>query len=127
MNEVVKNIIETTAKSVRVSKISQAREIFKSKLESRLSGQYQSYRDFRFSVINMFVITLGVNESTASTMFNNIKREILLENPEVNLSRDPRKIKIRTSTGKRGRPLGSKNKPKIVIAQNIPQQETEAA
>ena len=48
-------------------------------------------------------------------MFNSAKKEAEAADASIGLGRDPKKVKA-PSTGKRGRPVGSKNKAKEVVA-----------
>jgi hypothetical protein len=100
-------------KQPRVTKISQSKSIFAAKLLMRDAGAYNSNKAFRADVINSLVSDLGVNPATASTMYNTLKNEAMEATPGLVIARDPKKQKA-PSTGKRGRPLGSKNKPKAV-------------
>lgn len=97
----------------RVTKISQAKSIFAAKLLMRDAGAYTSNKAFRADVINSLVSDVDVNPATASTMYNTLKNEAMQATPGLMIARDPKKQKA-SSTGKRGRPLGSKNKPKVV-------------
>lgn len=100
-------------KAPRVTKISQAKSIFSAKLLMREAGTYATNKQFRADVIQTLVTDLGVNVATASTMYNTLKNDAnkAIDTPELAIGRDPKKVKA-PSSGKRGRPLGSKNKPK---------------
>lgn len=96
------------------SKKSQALAIFNAKLAERAQGLYGSNKEFRAAVLVAIETELSVSRPSASTMFNSAKKEAEAANPAVGLGRDPKKAKA-PSTGKRGRPVGSKNKPKAEV------------
>ncbi len=58
---------------------------------------------------------LGVSVASAATMFNSAKKATEATDPEVKLGRDPKVVKVKVSTGKRGRPVGSKSKKTAVV------------
>ena len=101
------------------SKKSQALEIFQAKLIERSQGLYGSNKDFRSAVLSAIESGLGVSRASASTMYNAAKVEAEAADATVALGRDPKKVKA-PSTGKRGRPAGSKNKAKeVVVADTV--------
>lgn len=110
---------KTEAKAPKApSKKSQAQEIFNAKLALRAEGKFESNKDFRAAVMREIESVLNVSTASAATMYNTFKVEAEAANPEIGLGRDPKKEKApAANAGKRGRPAGSKNKPK----------ETEAA
>lgn len=112
------------------SKKSQADRIFAEKMELRAAGQFASNRDFRAAVLAAMQEELGVSTASAATMYNTAKKEAEARDPEVGLGRDPRREVVKTTgTGRRGRPVGSKNRPKTVVIPAQPDQaaDTEAA
>lgn len=97
------------------SKKSQALEIFQVKLTERKQGLYGSNKEFRAAVLVAIETELGVSRASASTMYNAAKVEAEAADATVALGRDPKKVKA-PSTGKRGRPEGSKNRVKETVA-----------
>lgn len=97
------------------SKKSQAVAIFQAKLSEREQGLYASNKEFRAAVLNTIITDLAVSVASASTMYNQCKKEF-----EINdLGRDPKKVKVKVEGAKRGRPQGSKNREKVVDAPTI--------
>jgi hypothetical protein len=94
------------------SKKSRATAIFTAKRELLASGEFKSNKEFRQAVLRQIEADLGVTVASASTMYNAAKAEAEKADPTFKLGRDPKKEKA-PSTGKRGRPAGSKNAPKI--------------
>lgn len=94
------------------SKKSQAVEIFRAKLAERSQGLYGTNKEFRAAVLSAIQTQLGVSVASAATMYNAAKKEAEAADASVKLGRDPKKEKVKTGSGKRGRPVGSKNKPK---------------
>lgn len=97
------------------SKKSLALAIFQAHLAIRAAGKYTSNKEFRAAVLGAIETELSVTRASASTMFNSAKKEAEAADATVGLGRDPKKVKA-PSTGKRGRPVGSKNKAKEVAA-----------
>lgn len=97
------------------SKKSQALAIFQANMELRAAGKFDSNKAFRAKVLAEIQEQLGVSVASAATMYNTAKKDAEDANPEVGLGRDPKKEKVKT-TGKRGRPAGSKNKEKVTVA-----------
>lgn len=95
------------------SKKSLALAIFQAKLAERAQGLFGSNKEFRAAVLVAIETELSVSRASASTMFNSAKKEAEAADANVGLGRDPKKVKA-PSTGKRGRPVGSKNKAKEV-------------
>lgn len=93
------------------SKKSQADAIFAARLADRAAGKYATNKEFRAAVLAQIQADLGVSVASASTMYNAAKKAAEAADASVGLGRDPKKEKP-VSTGKRGRPVGSKNKPK---------------
>lgn len=93
------------------SKKSQALAIFQNKMADRAAGKFASNKEFRAAVLNTIIADLGVSVASAATMYNAAKQEAEAADTSVKLGRDPKKEKA-PSTGKRGRPVGSKNKSK---------------
>ena len=112
------------------SKKSLAMAIFAAKLTEREQGLFASNREFRAAVLKTIQTELGVSVPSAATMFNAAKVEATAANPAIGLGRDPKKVKVSTGTGKRGRPAGSANKPKAevpaVVAEIAPVAEAVA-
>ena len=112
------------------SKKSQADRIFAEKMELRAAGHYASNRDFRAAVLAAMQEELGVSTASAATMYNTAKKEAEARDPAVGLGRDPRREVVKTTgTGRRGRPAGSKNRPKTVVIPAQPDRpaDTETA
>lgn len=98
------------------SKKSRAVAIFAAALAMRAEGKFDSNKAFRAHVLSTIEAELGVSTASAATMYNSAKKDAEAANAEVKLGRDPKKEKVKTGTGKRGRPAGSKNKPKTEAA-----------
>ncbi len=96
------------------SKKSKANAIFAAKLIERSQGLFASNKEFRAAVLSTIQADLGVSTASAATMYNAAKKDAETADAAVALGRDPKKEKA-PSTGKRGRPSGSKNKAKEVI------------
>lgn len=113
MNDTVQIAI-TEAVVKQPTKKSQADRIFQTKMEEREQGLFASNKEFRASVLSAMIAELNVSVASAATMYNTAKLGAEKVNPDVGLGRDPKKVKA-PSTGKRGRPAGSKNRPKEVV------------
>lgn len=96
------------------SKKSQADAIFAAKMADLKVGKFTSNKEFRAAVLTQIVIDLTVSVASAATMYNQCKKEYEAADTTVKLGRDPKKEKP-VSTGKRGRPVGSKGKPKVIV------------
>ena len=118
--------VETTvvATPKAPSKKSLALAIFQAKLVERSQGLFASNKEFRAAVLRAIETDLSVSTASAATMYNAAKKDAETAGT-VTLGRDPKKAKA-PSTGKRGRPAGSKNAPKAV-AEVAPVATTEAA
>lgn len=92
------------------SKKSQAQAIFDAKLAEKTAGAYATNKEFRAAVLAAIQTDLGVSVASAATMYNSAKKDAETAGT-VTLGRDPKKEKP-ASTGKRGRPAGSKNRAK---------------
>ena len=108
------------------SKKSLALAIFQAKMVERSQGLFASNKEFRASVMNAVKTDLGVSTASAATMYNAAKKEAETIDATVGLGRDPKKVKA-PSTGKRGRPVGSKNKAKEVAPADAVAAEPAAA
>ena len=97
------------------SKKSLALAIFQAKMVERSQGLFASNKEFRASVLTSIETDLGVSTASAATMYNAAKKDAEAADATVALGRDPKKVKA-PSTGKRGRPQGSKNKAKEEVA-----------
>lgn len=97
------------------SKKSLALAIFQAKMVERSQGLFASNKEFRASVLTSIETDLGVSTASAATMYNAAKKDAEAVDATVGLGRDPKKVKA-PSTGKRGRPAGSKNKAKDEVA-----------
>jgi DNA-binding transcriptional regulator YiaG len=97
------------------SKKSQALAIFAAKMVERTQGLYASNKDFRAAVLRAIETDLSVSTASAATMYNAAKAEAEKADSTVALGRDPKKVKVKSESGKRGRPAGSKNKAKEVV------------
>lgn len=100
------------------SKKSQALAIFNAKLAERGQGLYPSNKAFRAAVLTAIETELSVTRASASTMYNSAFKGALETDPNVGLGRDPKKVKA-PSTGKRGRPFGSKNRAKTEVTAEV--------
>lgn len=109
------------------SKKSQADAIFAARLADRAAGKFTANKEFRAAVLSQIQTELGVSVASAATMYNAAKKAVETADATVALGRDPKKEKP-VSTGKRGRPAGSKNKPKaeatVVVTTDAPAAET---
>ena len=108
------------------SKKSQALAIFQAKLVERSQGLFASNKEFRSAVLRAIETELSVSTPSAATMYNAAKVEAEKADATVGLGRDPKKVKVKGETGKRGRPQGSKNKAKEVAAFVVNEPATEA-
>lgn len=119
-------IVETTEAVAETpkapSKKSQAFTIFAEKLTERSQGLFSSNKEFRRNVLEAFKSQMGVSIASAATMYNTAKKAAEEADANVGLGRDPKKEKA-PSTGKRGRPVVSKNKPKVVVTITTPTEE----
>lgn len=95
------------------TKKSQADAIFAARLADRAAGKFGSNKEFRITVVKEIMAAVGVSIASAATMYNSAKKEAEARDPKLGLGRDPKKEKP-VSSGRRGRPVGSKNKPKVV-------------
>jgi DNA-binding transcriptional regulator YiaG len=109
------------------SKKSLALAIFAAKMVERTEGLYASNKDFRAAVLRAIETDLGVSTASAATMYNAAKSEAEKADATVVLGRDPKKVKVKSESGKRGRPAGSKNKAKEVTDAVAEVATTEAA
>ncbi len=107
------------------SKKSLAVTIFAEQMALRAAGKFTSNKEFRATVLARIVAELEVTIASASTMYNSAKKEVEAADATVALGRDPKKEKVKSATGKRGRPAGSKNKVKEGEA--VPVDATPAA
>jgi len=94
------------------SKKSLAVKIFAEQMALRAAGKFATNKEFRATVLSRIVTELEVTIASASTMYNAAKKEAEAADATVGLGRDPKKEKVKSTTGKRGRPAGSKNKAK---------------
>ena len=112
------------------SKKSQALAIFQAKMADRVAGKFATNKAFRAAVLASIQTDLGVSVASAATMYNAAKKDAETADATVKLGRDPKKEKV-ASTGKRGRPAGSKNKAKetteVVMPVETPAVETTPA
>lgn len=95
------------------SKKSLALAIFRAKLIERSQGLFATNKEFRAAVLSAIQADLSVSTASAATMYNAAKKDAETAGT-VTLGRDPKKVKVATGSGKRGRPVGSKNKDKEV-------------
>ena len=105
------------------TKKAQALEIFNARLVERSQGLFASNKEFRLSTVAAIQAALGVSITSAAAHYNTCKLANEALNPALGLGRGPKKVKP-ASSGKRGRPVGSKNKSKEVVA---PAPDAEAA
>ena len=97
------------------SKKSLALAIFTTKLTERTQGLFASNKEFRSSVLTAIQADLGVSTASAATMYTAAKKDAEVAGTAT-LGRDPKKVKVATGSGKRGRPAGSRNRPKVEVA-----------
>lgn len=110
------------------SKKSLAMAIFAEKMTERKQGLYASNKEFRAAVLRTIETSLGVSTASAATMYNAAKDEAEKADATVALGRDPKKVKVKSENGKRGRPAGSANKKKeTVVVAAAPAAEAVAA
>jgi len=107
--------VATPAAPKAPSKKSLALAIFQAKMVERSQGLFASNKEFRAAVLTGIQTDLGVSTASAATMYNAAKKDAEAADATVALGRDPKKVKA-PSTGKRGRPAGSKNKAKEEVA-----------
>jgi len=107
-------VVATPAAPKAPSKKSLALAIFQAKLTERSQGLFASNKEFRAAVLGAIQTELSVTTASAATMYNAAKLEAEKADGSVALGRDPKKVKA-PSTGKRGRPAGSKNAPKVAV------------
>ena len=100
------------------SKKSLALAIFSAKLLERQAGLFGDNKSFRAAVLTQIEADLGVSRASAATMYNSAKKEAEAAGTAT-LGRDPKKVKVRTGNGKRGRPVGSKNRPKTIVTPEV--------
>ena len=108
------------------SKKSLALAIFTAKLTERSQGLFASNKEFRGAVLSAIQADLGVSTASAATMYNAAKKDAETAGTTT-LGRDPKKVKVATGSGKRGRPAGSKNRAKEEVAAVAPAAEPVAA
>lgn len=124
---------ETAAAAPKApSKKSLAVAIFVAALADRAAGKYATNKEFRAAILTKIQADLGVSVASAATMYNAAKKDAEAADATVKLGRDPKKEKVKTGTGKRGRPAGSKNKakadaPVVVVTTEQPAAETVAS
>jgi hypothetical protein len=106
------------------SKKSLALAVFQAKMVERTQGLFATNKEFRAAVLLGITTGLGVSMASAATMYNAAKSAAEAADATVTLGRDPKKVKIKSATGKRGRPAGSKNAPKVAPVVEV---TTEAA
>lgn len=119
-----------TAPAKTPSKKSLALAIFAAKMVERTQGLYATNKDFRAAVLRKIETDLGVSTASAATMYNAAKAEAEKADSTVVLGRDPKKVKVKSESGSRGRPKGSKNKAKDateVAAEATTEATTEVA
>jgi hypothetical protein len=105
--------VETTPKAP--SKKSLAVAIFNARLLERSQGLFATNKAFRAIVLSDIQSQLSVSVASAATMYNAAKKDAE-GTGTVTLGRDPKIVKVKTNSGKRGRPVGSKNRPKEEVA-----------
>jgi len=97
------------------SKKTLALAIFAAALTERAQGLFGTNKEFRNAVLSRIQTQLSVSVASAATMYNAAKKEAEAAGT-ITLGRDPKKVKVKTGSGKRGRPVGSKNKTKKDVA-----------
>lgn len=97
---------ETTKKD-RVTLMSQARKLFAAQLKRWQEGKFKDekrpYGAFRKKLITQFKEKLEVSTASAATMFNNLRKEALANDPDLVLQRDPKIARVKSGR-KPGRP-----------------------
>jgi hypothetical protein len=102
------------------TKKSVAAVIFGLALADRSNGLFASNKDFRNAVLTKIEADMSVSRASAATMYNALKKEAEVANPELGLGRDPRKVKVKVEGAKRGRPAGSGKKVVEVATDAVP-------
>jgi len=94
-------------KKDRVTLMSQARGMFSNQLGRWAKGEFKEekrpYGAFRKQLISQFKEDLEVSTASAATMFNNLRKEALANDPDLVLQRDPKIARVK-SDRKPGRP-----------------------
>jgi hypothetical protein len=118
--QVVETTVTTTAVAAPAapkapSKKSQADVIFANAMTQRAAGAFSSNKAFRAAVLTAIQTQLNVSVASAATMYNSAKKAAEAADANVGLGRDPKKEKpAKVEGARRGRPVGSKNRPKEV-------------
>jgi hypothetical protein len=109
-NEVVE---KSATKKERVTLMSQSRKLFAAQLkrwdEGKFKEEKRPYGTFRATLIMQFETKLEVSTPSAATMFNNLRKAALADNPDLVLQRDPKIVRVKSERGP-GRPAGTKTK-----------------
>jgi len=113
---------QATQKPNRVTLMSQARDLFAAQLLRWKNGDFKSekrpYGALRKTLIGQFQKQLDVTVPSAATMFNNLRKQALADDPDLVLQRDPKIAKVKSTRGP-GRPRATE--------QEAANTETEAA
>lgn len=104
----------TTEVVKQPTKHAQALAIFNAALLERTQGLFASNKEFRHGTVVKIQEALGVGIASAAAHYNKCKIINEQLNPNLGLGRDPKKVKP-VSNGKRGRPVGSRNKAKVIV------------
>jgi transcriptional antiterminator len=98
-------------KQERATLIALARTLFTAQVKRWIEGKFvkgkRPYGDFRKLLMAQFKEKLEVSNSSAATMFNNLRKEALTNDPELVLHRDPKIARIKSERGP-GRPKSTK-------------------
>lgn len=111
------------------SKKTLANAIFAACLAKRAAGDYDSNKAFRTDVVQTISKDLGVTIASASTMYNQAKKDAEVADANVGLGRDPKKVKVKVEGAKRGRPAKAKvvePASTVVVIQTPTEATTEA-
>lgn len=90
------------------SKKSLAQAIFDAGMAKRTAGGFDSNKAFRTEVIQTISKNLDVTIASASTMYNQAKKDAEAADATVGLGRDPKKVVVKVEGAKRGRPAKAK-------------------
>ena len=98
---------ENAKQSARVTNMSKARKLFAAQLKRWQEGKFKSekrpYGAFRKKLMSQFKEKLEVSNASAATMFNNLRKEALANDPDLVLQRDPKVARVKSTRGP-GRP-----------------------
>lgn len=98
-------------KKERATLIAAARQLFGAQVKRWAEGKFtkekRPYGAFRKLLMTQFKEKLEVSTPSAATMFNNLRKEALANNPDLVLQRDPKIARVKSNRGP-GRPKNTK-------------------